>query len=160
MINKLNKETIKEFIRFGICGVIATIVDFVVFGIVIYLISPSSFNYSIIESITANRDAISTSSVLIGTTLGFIFGLIVNYIISVKFVYRFTANAKSVKGAILFAIISAVGLLLNILLMKIAYDTIGFNHWLAKVIVTVIVFIYNYLSKRLLIFKQKEINQY
>jgi putative flippase GtrA len=149
----LKKETVKEFIRFLICGAAATAADFVVFGVVIFLISPEAFGYSLVKSLTADRTLIKTSSVLIGTAAGFTAGLIINYIISVFFVYRFTENAKSAKGVILFAALSLTGLFLNILLMKITFDLMGINHWLSKVIVTAIVFVYNYLSKRLLIFR-------
>ena len=94
-----------------------------------------------------------TKSVLIGTAAGFTAGLIVNYIISVLFVYQFTRRAKSVWGIILFSALSVTGLLLNVLLMKVFYDYAGLNHWIAKVMVTFIVFIYNFSTKRLVIFR-------
>lgn len=153
-MNKI-KDTIKEFIRFTICGGIATLIDFVVFGIVIYLISPDKFDYNLIKSITANRDLIAVNSVLLGTAIGFSIGLIVNYIISITFVYNNKEKGKSIKGAINFAILSIIGLFLNVLLMKIAFELIGLNHWISKIIVTAIVFIYNYLSKKFLIFNRK-----
>ncbi|MGI6702017.1 MAG: GtrA family protein [Christensenellales bacterium] len=152
MSDKL-KQSVKEFIRFIICGGIATAVDFVIFGTVIYLISPEVFGYSIIKSIFADRSAVMTKSVLIGTAAGFTAGLIVNYIISVLFVYQFTRRAKSVWGIILFSALSVTGLLLNVLLMKVFYDYAGLNHWIAKVMVTFIVFIYNFSTKRLVIFR-------
>lgn len=153
-----NKDNIQEFFRFLICGAIATIVDFVIFGLVIYLISPLSYDYNIINSLTADRSIVPVNSVLWATALGFTSGLIVNYLISISYVYNHTDRAKTYRGAIIFAIISITGLILNILLMKIAYDIIGINHWLSKLIVTSTIFIYNYLSKRLIIFRPNGIN--
>jgi len=148
-----NKETFKEMIRFMICGGIATVVDFIIFGVIIYFISPEIYGMNLFKSIFADRSIVPSKSVLWGTAAGFMGGLIVNYIISVTFVYRYTERAKSLHGIIYFIVLSITGLFLNILLMKTAYDYIGLNHWIAKVIVTGIVFIYNYLTKRILIFK-------
>ena len=148
-----NNKNLLEFIRFTICGGIATAVDFVVFGLIIFIISPSAYNYSLIESLTASRELVPLYSVLWGTAIGFSVGIIVNYLISIHYVYIYTDRAKSVKGATKFLVLSLIGLLLNIILMKIAFDYIGLNHWISKIIVTIIVFSYNYLSKRLLIFR-------
>lgn len=138
-----------------ICGGVATLVDFIVFGLTIYLISPESYNHSLIESIIADRELVPTASVLWGTSIGFTVGLIVNYFISVVYVFRYSEKGKTVKGAVFFIILSLSGLLLNIILMKLGYDIIGLNHWISKIFVTGIVFVYNYLSKRLLIFRSK-----
>lgn len=148
------KDTFHEFLRFTICGGIATAVDFIVFGVVIYLMSPASFNYSILSSLTANRDLVPTLSVLIGTGIGFSMGLLINYLISITYVYNYTERAKKMQGILIFIGLSITGLILNILLMKFSYDVLMLHHWISKIIVTAIVFVYNFITKRYIVFRE------
>ena len=59
-----------------------------------------------------------------------------NYILSVLFVYEDKGNSKSVKGAILFAVLSVIGMLINMGGMWLGYDVCGINEWVTKIIMT------------------------
>lgn len=151
-----NKKLQKEFFRFIICGVISTVIDFVVFALVIYVFDPRAFNYNIISSLFADSSLVSTVSVIAGTAAGFLTALIANYLISVFFVFEDTGKGKTHKGRMLFFIFSAAGFFLNLLLMYIMFDVLNINQWISKVIVTGIVLIFNFVTRKLFIFNSKE----
>lgn len=147
-------KTLSEVIRFIICGGIATVVDMFVMGVVMYCMQPSiyvSFLNAFINSPTP-----STLATIVGTGVGFLVGLLVNYVLSILFVFNEKGNSKSTKGFIIFTVLSAIGLGINLVGMYIGFDLLGWNQWLVKVIVTIIVLIYNYISKKLLLFKSKK----
>ena len=56
----------------------------------------------------------------------------------------------------LFVVLSVVGLLINMGGMYVGYDLLGINEWITKIIMTIIVLVYNYISRKLFIFKKKE----
>ena len=79
-----------------------------------------------------------------------------NYILSVLFVYEDKGNSKSVKGAILFAVFSIIGMLINMGGMWLGYDVCGINEWVTKIIMTLVVLVYNYTTRKLFIFKKEK----
>ena len=68
-------------------------------------------------------------------------------------------NSKSVKGAILFLVLSAIGLGINMLGMWVGYDLIGINEWITKILMTLIVLVYNYVTRKLFIFKKVAVQE-
>lgn len=146
-------KTASEIIRFIICGGIATVIDMFVMGVVMYLMQPNI--YDTFLNVFINTPTPSTLSTVIGTGIGFLSGLVVNYVLSILFVFNEKGKSKSTKGFIIFAILSTIGLGINLAGMYIGFDLLGWDQWLVKVIVTIIVLIYNYISKRLLLFKNK-----
>lgn len=149
----IEHKTFAEIIRFVICGGIATVVDMFVMGVVMYLMQPNI--YETFLNVFINTPTPSTAATVIGTGVGFVVGLLVNYIMSILFVFNEKGSSKSTKGFVIFTILSVIGLGINIAGMYIGFDILGWNQWLVKVIVTIIVLVYNYISKRLLLFKNK-----
>ena len=145
-------ETLAEILRFLIIGGIATIIDFLVMGLVLYLFEPSLYSGFLDVYFGSTQPA--SVATIVSTGAGFISGLIFNYIFSIKFVYINKGNSKSTIGFLMFSVLSAIGLVIHLLGMLIGYDLLHINEWLVKIILTVIVLIYNYISKRLLIFKK------
>lgn len=142
-----------EIIRFVIVGGIATVIDMLVMGIVLYLFEPALYPkfYNVWIGKVGDPKTIAT---VIGTGSGFVISLIFNYILSVLFVYEDKGNSKSVKGAVLFCVLSVIGLIINMVGMWIGYDLIGINEWITKIIMTLIVLVYNYTTRKLFIFKK------
>lgn len=146
--------TLAEIIRFLIIGGIATIIDFVVMGVVLYIFEPSAYSGFLDVYIGAVEP--STAATIVGTGVGFVMGLVFNYVFSVKFVYTDKGNSKSAMGFIMFTILSVIGLGIHLLGMWIGYDLLHINEWIVKIVLTFVVLVYNYISKKLIIFKKEK----
>ena len=93
------------------------------------------------------------------TAAGFIIGLMVNYILSIVFVFRQADNnnsGKSVKGFITFAIIGVIGLGLTELGMYAGVYLLNWHYLITKIIVAGLVLIWNYCGRKIFVFGRKE----
>lgn len=146
-------KTIAEILRFIIVGGIATIVDMFTMGVVMYFMERSIYPSFI--NVFINSPTPSTFATIMGTSVGFVVGLIVNYVLSILFVFNEKGNSRTVKGFVVFTVLSVIGLIINIIGTYIGFDLLHLNQWLVKIIMIIIVLIYNYISKRLVLFKKK-----
>lgn len=150
-IRKLYEKypTLMEIFRFLVVGGVATVVDMLVMALVQYLLEPELYT-DILSIFTAE----GTGYVyVLGTACGFTVGLLVNYFLSVLFVFNHKGKSKSTYGFIVFTALSLVGLGLHVLGMYLGNTLWQINAWAVKIVMTVIVLVYNYLSKRLILFK-------
>lgn len=83
--------------------------------------------------------------------MSFTVSVVANYILSMKYVFQRKKNANRVKEFIVFVILSAIGLLLNQLLMWGAVDGMGIYYVAAKVLATAVVMVYNFVSRKLIL---------
>ncbi len=95
---------------------------------------------------------------LIATLIAFVFSTTANWILGRLFTFRKSKyNKTRLKEAALVFLVSAVGLAFNLLLMFLFVDMIGMNTHLlktgAKILATGIVFLWNFLSRKLWIYK-------
>lgn len=96
---------------------------------------------------------------LLSGCFGFIGGLTVNYVLSIKWVFnKQTSNVSTaITDFIVFAIIGVIGLGLNALIMWVATEQIGAHYLLSKVISTILVFGWNFIARRVLISQTQNI---
>ena len=153
----MKKELIKEILRFLIVGLIATLCDYAVF----YL-----FNLVIFKAIN------ETLNIILSTFLGFVTGLIINWIFSINFVFRYKKKTTSTQF-IIYLVISVIGLAITEFGMLIAKPLFGtyevtfivtFDFWklFFKCMMTLIVLVWNYIGRKFLVFrkdKEEEINE-
>ena len=143
-----------EIFRFLLVGGVATLIDFFVMGVTLYVFEPSAYpNFFGAFIDGENRSSIVAN--MVGTGLGFTVGMVVNYCLSILFVFIYTGRAKSALGFLSFALLSAVGLLLHLLGMFLLNELLGVNEWVVKILMTAVVLVYNYLSKKAFIFKKQ-----
>ena len=93
--------------------------------------------------------------IYISTALGFLAGLIFNYIFSLIFVFESAKEQKkgrSIFSFFLFCLIGIIGLFLTEAGMYAGVDFFNINYLLTKAIVAVIVLIWNYVARKVLIF--------
>lgn len=125
MMNRL----IKQVIRFGIVGVMATVIDFAMLHLLV--------DYLFVHY-------------LIATPIAFVISTLFNYWASMKYIFvsRFSPKEKH-KEFVIFVSLSVIGLLLTELLMFIAVDILGLQIMVGKVFVTAIVMIFNFASRKI-----------
>ena len=160
LFGQTKRELFWEIFRFLLVGGTATVVDYAVF----YL-----FRQWLLPAALLDGNTWNVISLVIATAFGFCIGLLVNWILSVKFVFRAVKNkveAHSTKGFAIFSIIGLIGLgitELGMLLLVHIFPTITlfgvtefllpWKEWLAKAIMTCIVLVFNYVGRKIFVFK-------
>jgi putative flippase GtrA len=139
------KVILLEVFRYLLVGGLATIIDWGLYAICYQFIFPQD------QLIFGINWGLSAS-----TTIGFIGGLIFNYLLSIYFVFTNTKDknsGKSVKDFTVFAIIGVVGLFIKLIGMQVFVENLRIYHLIAQVIMTIIVLAWNYIGRKVLIFK-------
>ena len=155
-IKQTKKELFWEVFRFLLVGGLATVADYVV----AYL-----FRVYLLPSTLVGE----TWSLIISTAIGFCVGLIINWFLSLAFVFKAIRNKKeasSKKSFFIYLAICAIGLALSLLGMQFVqvipnfplFGTTtflkeGWDWWMMKCIMTLIVLVWNYLGRKLFVFK-------
>ena len=134
----LNKANIKQFISYFFVGGVAAIVEWVMFFIFANVLQINYF---------------------VSTVIAFIFSTTANWILGriTTFKDNNTYKDKKEKEAFLVFVVSAIGLLFNLILMYLFVTVMGFDSslgkTLSKIAATGIVFIWNFLIRKLVIYK-------
>ena len=135
-----------EIVRFVIVGGLATLADMLVMGVVLYAFDSALYPH--FYNVWYGGGQPSTLATVVGTGAGFLTGLVINYVLSVIFVFNEKGKSKSAYGFIVFTVLSAVGLGIHLGGMYIGYDLLHINEWIVKIILTAVVMVYNYVSKK------------
>lgn len=122
------RKLLIQIFKFGIVGVIATIIDWFVF----YL-----------------ANDIFKIHYAISAILSFTVSVIYNYTASVKWVFDVNNEKSKRKQFIEFISFSIVGLLLNDLIMWICVDKFSIYYLLSKIIATAIVMVFNFITRKM-----------
>ena len=91
----------------------------------------------------------------IAVALAFICGLIVNYILSMHFVFVGVSrhHEHTIKFSVYYTI-GSIGLVLTELLMYLFDTMIGFHYILAKLLTSLLIFIWNFTAKKHILYKK------
>ena len=136
---KFQSELFFEFLRYCIVGGIAFLADF---GTLV--LAQELFLKQFVHG------------VYVATVLGFVVGLVVNYILSLWLVFTQAKNKGRSFGAFLvFGIIGLLGLGWTELGMWIGIELLEWNYMVVKILVTGVVLGWNYLGRKILIFNSK-----
>lgn len=136
-----------EICRFVIVGLIAAVFDFITCYIFQFILF---------------KNNLATYVTIISTICGFIVGFVINYLLSTYMVYKKTdnKNAKNIKGILIFLLLAVIGLLIGILIQYLFYDYLNlqknvtfFSYPLVFILRTLIVMVYNYISRKLILYK-------
>ncbi|MCQ4637636.1 GtrA family protein [Anaerovorax odorimutans] len=121
------KELIKQFLRFTATGVTCFALDF---GLMVFLKEVAGFHY------------------LIASGISFCAVAVINYSLSVKWVYYTKDKSLNPIAFSVFLVLSAIGLLLTQLLMWFFVDGLGLYYMLSKVVSGIIVSFYNFFTRK------------
>ena len=141
------KDLLKQIMKFGIVGVLCFFIDFIVFKVSSSLLG---IHYTI------------------ASALGFTISVIVNYILSMKFVFEGKEDMSRKKEFVTFVILSIIGMGLNTLIIYVCVDVIymnvaflqswfgqGFAETLGKIGATGIVMVYNFITRKIFLEKKE-----
>ena len=139
-------KLIRQFLKFGLVGVLCFLIDF---GIFTLLNNVLGVYY------------------LIANFFGFTISVIVNYIMSMKYVFVRKDDANKRLEFIIFVVLSIIGLFLTELIIWVCVDGIYVNvaaltglmprkaaEVLGKIIATGIVMIYNFVTRKIFLEKK------
>ncbi len=138
------KTLVGEFLRYVVVGGVAFVVDF---GTLVFC-----------QELYFERFA---WGVYAATVFGFCAGLTVNYILSLAFVFtqaKDRGKGRSFGAFLTFGAIGLLGLLWTELGMWFGIEVLAWNYRLVKVLVTGAVLVWNYLGRKILIFKQGDLS--
>lgn len=132
-----------EIFRFALVGIIATIIDLITTSGVRLLFNTTGW---------ITQEYVVT---FIAVLLGFTFGVMVNYILSITMVYKNNKkqDAKKWWGVLLFILLSAVGLGIGIGMESLFYNFLKWPYFLVFCFRTIVVLVWNYLSRKFILFK-------
>ena len=116
-------------IKFGFVGVLCFFIDY---GIMVFLTEVFGINYMV----------------------SFAVSVTVNYILSVAFVFETDKDKNKVKEFIVFVLLSIVGLGVNELCMWLGTALMGIYYMITKIGATVIVMVYNFITRKIFIEKK------
>ncbi len=123
-MNKL----LKQILRFGVVGVVATVVDYALF---LVLTDVCHLHY------------------LVANPIAFLVSVVCNYILSVKFVFDVDKSRSTGTQFTFFTAMSAVGLGINELMLWLLSDLLHIPYQLSKLVATAVVMVYNFVTRKL-----------
>ncbi|MBD5544048.1 MAG: GtrA family protein [Lachnospiraceae bacterium] len=145
------KKLLEQFVKFGIVGVICFGIDFAVFSFLNYVVN---VHYAV------------------AAFWGFVISVIINYLLSMKFVFVRKEQMNRKTEFVIFVILSVIGLGLNELIILGCVDGIYAQwEWLnqlisddlaeitGKIVATGIVMVYNFITRKIFLEKKGEPNE-
>ena len=126
------KKLIAQLIRFGIVGVIATIVDV---GLLVFL------------------QEVVHIDVLVASALSFSVAVVVNYILSMLWVFKSKGESR-IKEFIIFVSLSIGGLLITQLVMWLGTEVMSIYYLAVKIFAIIFESAYNFVTRKIFLEKK------
>ena len=131
-ISEKKEKLLLQIFKFVIVGGTATIIDWAIYYVL--------YNFLHMDPLIAN-------------IISFTISVIYNYIASVKWVFDVNKEKSKVTIFIEFIIFSVLGFFLSELLLWIGINKLGLNAMLVKVIATIIVMVFNFVTRKIFLEK-------
>lgn len=124
----MENKLIKQILRFGVVGGIAFLIDYAILIICKELLG---------------------FSVLLSAAIAFTISVIVNYILSVTWVFDVNKEKSAKKNFIIFIVLSVVGLGITELIMYLGSDLLNINYLIVKIFATAVVMVFNFITRKM-----------
>lgn len=145
----MSNKLIEQIFKFAVVGGISFVVDFFVYG---FTCNVLGIHY------------------IIAGVLGFVISVIVNYLLSMKFVFKSKDDISKGSEFIIFVILSLIGMILNSVILYLCIDLL-YMDWkflqklvdvesmnlVAKVVATGVVMVYNFVTRKIFLEKKEEL---
>lgn len=149
------KKLMEQILKFGVVGVICFGIDFVItLGI---------------SAVLRGMGTATDTAALIGAFFGFTVSVIINYLLSMKFVFVRKEDMDRKREFVIFTVLSLIGLGINELIIKFSIDVIyvhvsalakvltpGMATAAAKIVATAVVMVYNFVTRKLFLEQKDE----
>lgn len=122
----INHNT-KQFAKFAVVGLASLAVDY---ALLVFMVEACHIDF------------------LVSTTVSFIASVVVNYALSMRYVFEHREDISRKREFTIFAILSAIGLGLNDLYMFVGVGLLNIGYQAMKLISTFLVTWYNFFSRR------------
>lgn len=122
------KTLLAQLAKFGIVGVIATLIDFGVMNLLHYG---------------------AHLGILVANTAGFVISLIFNYLASMKFVFEHKEDMSRRREFAIFVVLSVIGLALNDGIVLALNKGLALEANIAKIGATALVMMYNFATRKI-----------
>ena len=127
------KKLMEQIVKFGFVGFLCFFIDY---GLMVLLKERLGIHY------------------LISSTISFTVSVIVNYILSIAFVFETDKSKNKVGAFVIFVCLSVIGLGINALCMWVAVEFIHIHYMLSKIGATAVVMVYNFVTRKIFIEKK------
>lgn len=124
------KKLIEQFLKFGVVGVLAFLIDY---GVLMLLNVGFGMNS------------------VVAAAISFTASVVFNYLASMRFVFTHREDLSKTREFVIFVVLSVVGLAINEVVMWLGLQTVGgspFAVTATKVVATVIVMFWNFFSRK------------
>lgn len=121
-------KLLAQITKFGIVGVICFIIDYALMVLLTELL---------------------LVPYLLSCAISFSVSVVVNYILSMKYVFASRDNLSKQKEFIIFVALSIAGLLLTELFMWLMVDKLAIHYMFSKIVVTGIVMVFNFVTRKI-----------
>lgn len=122
------KELLTQFCKFGLVGTLCFCIDY---GFMVFITEAALLGY------------------FAASAVSFVISVIVNYILSMRFVFKGKDDLSKVQEMAIFVALSLIGLAFNQMIMWIAVEFFHMFYAVAKIISTLLVTTYNFVSRKL-----------
>ena len=156
-----------QILRFGVVGFLCFFIDFIITNVIALILRKTGMD--------------TTHAAMIGALFGFIISVVVNYILSMHWVFERKEDLDKRKEFVIFVILSVIGLGLNELIILVCMSMImnigwckAFTQWCtdianfvfpmtfdgmatagSKIIATAIVMVYNFVTRKIFLEKHE-----
>ena len=129
------RKLIEQIMKFGVVGFLCFFIDY---GLMVLFTEAFHINY------------------LISAALSFSISTIVNYSLSMRYVFKSKKDANKINEFILFVVLSVIGLGVNEAAMWIAVDGLGIHYMISKIGATAVVMVFNFVTRKIFLEDKSE----
>ncbi len=128
----LKNKLMQQILKFGVVGGLAFVIDYLTL-----IICKEFFGLN----------------VLLSAAIAFTVSVVINYILSIKWVFDVDKNKSKKRNFVLFIIFSIIGLILTEIIMWLGTDIMNIHYLIVKIIATAIVMVFNFITRKMFLEK-------
>ena len=132
-INNKNRKLLLQIFKFLFVGGLAFLIDYV--------------------SLIICKEIFQLST-LLASAIAFTISVIVNYILSVTWVFEVDETKSKKQNFIIFIVFSILGLIITEIIMYLGSDVLKISYLIVKIVATAIVMVFNFVTRKIFLEKK------